>query len=92
MADRKYSISLTDYEYSLLKKNDMISMLCEKYLNAAQKRGDEFVLSLTLAELEDLTGYAAAESNHARSKRLQEELGAICDHLESEVYSIKRKQ
>lgn len=92
MSDTRYSIELTDYEYSLLSNNEMISMLCERYLKSATRHDDHVELSLTLQELEDLTGYAAAESNHARSRRKQEELGAICDYFESEVSAIKRGQ
>jgi len=68
----------------------MISMLCKKQLGSQKKRDDEIELSMTLAELEDLIGHVAAESNHARSKRQAEDLGAICDYLESLAFNAKR--
>ncbi len=92
MNDKRYFIELTDYEYSLLNNNEMISMLCERYLKSVTRHDDTVELSLTLKELEDLTGYVAAESNHASTRRKQDELGAICDYFESEVSSIKREQ
>jgi hypothetical protein len=92
MKTTKYSIAISDYEYDILTKNEMIAMICEEYLKTATRHNDSIELSLTLKELEDLTGYAAAESNHARSWRKQEELGAICDYLESQVSMIKRGQ
>jgi hypothetical protein len=81
---------LTEYEYSVLTKNSMISMLCKKQLESKEKRDDEVELSMALAELEDLIGHVAAESNHARSKRQAEDLGQICDYLESLAFDIKR--
>jgi len=65
-------------------------MLCEKQLKPKKKRDDGIELSMTLGELEDLIGHVAAESNHARSKRQSEDLGEICDYLESLAFDIKR--
>lgn len=79
----KYSLVLTAYEYSVLRKNYIISTLCEKQLATATKRQDEVELSLTFGELEELIGFVAAESNHARTNRQREDLGTICDYLES---------
>jgi hypothetical protein len=90
MDTNRYSIVLTAYEFSVLNKNYLISTLCEKQLRSATKHRDEVELLMTLDELEDLTGYVAAESNHARSKRLREEIGAICDYLEALINRIKR--
>ena len=90
MSDKKHSVMLNEYEYNLLVENYMISMACEKQLKSKMKQGDEIELSLTLAQLEDLTGYVAAESNHSRSKRKAQDLGEICDYLESLIFEIKR--
>lgn len=79
----KTSIELTEYEYSILKNNSLISMCCERQLSTATKNKEGVRLSLTYSELEDLIGFVAAESNHARSRRKQEDLGSICDYLES---------
>ena len=90
----RHSIELMPYEYSILNKNHLISAVCKRQLESAatfERDGEEFVeLSLTLAELEDLTGYVAAESNHARTARQREDLGSICDYFEGLVFDIKR--
>jgi len=79
----KTSIELTEYEYSVLKNNSLISLCCEQQLNTAKKNKEGVRLLLTYSELEDLIGYVAAESNHAHTRRKQEDLGSICDYLES---------
>lgn len=79
----KYSIGISAYEYDVLGKNRLISMVCDQYLQSAIKNDDEVALILTLKELQNLIGYVAAEANHARSKRNGEDLNAICDYLEA---------
>ena len=86
-----HSIVITVYEYDVLNKNGMISMLCAKQLKSAVKHGDEIELVITLSDLTDLIGHVAAEANHARSKRKSEDLNAICDYLENAEQSIKRQ-
>jgi hypothetical protein len=90
MVATEYSVELTAYEYNLLTQNYLISTVCKKQLDSATEDDEGIELSLTLKELEDLTGFVAAESNHARSKRQREELGEICDLLEGLVSGIKR--
>ncbi len=94
MSTNKYAVVLTAYEYSILNENYLISMICQKQLESAtiyEQCEEEVVeLSMTLDELEDLTGYVAAESNHARTTRQGEELGAICDGFEARINEIKR--
>jgi hypothetical protein len=86
----KHLVDLTEYEYDLLTDNELIATLCRRQLASATKDDEGIELSLTLAQLEELTGFVAAESNHARSKRQREELGEICDYLEAAMYRIKR--
>jgi hypothetical protein len=90
MVAAEYSVELTAYEYNLLTQNDLIAMACRRQLESATEDEEGIELLLTLDLLEELTGFVAAESNHARSKRQREELGEICDYLESAVYRIKR--
>jgi len=80
------------HEYDILSKNYLVSTLCTKQLQSATEHAEEVELSMTLDELEDLTGYVAAESNHARTKRQREELGEICDRLEALVSAAKRSR
>ncbi len=87
----RHAVELYDYAYQMLTENEMIDTMCGHYFKTAQHHGDMVELSLTLHELEELTGAVAAESNHARSRRVQDELGAICDYLEECVGAIKRR-
>lgn len=86
---KRYSIILTTYDYNTLLNNSMILMWCERQLKSAKIYEDEVKMKLTLRELEDLTGITAAESNHTKTRKEQEELSDICDDLESYVYDIK---
>jgi hypothetical protein len=90
MVATEYSVDLTAYEYDLLTRNELISRVCRRQLESATEHDEGIELLLTLGQLEELTGFVAAESNHARSKRQREELGEICDHLEVTVSRIKR--
>ncbi|MGD9048301.1 MAG: hypothetical protein PVF77_09625 [Anaerolineae bacterium] len=90
MVATEYSVVLTAYEYSVLTKNDLISIVCKKQLESATEHDEGIELLLTLKEIEELTGFVAAESNHARTKRQREELGEICDYLEVLVSGIRR--
>jgi hypothetical protein len=85
----KHSIDLTAYEYSLLTENVLISTVCKGQLESAIEHDAGIELLLTLGALEELTGYVAAESNHARTRRQREELGEICDYLEVVVSGIR---
>ena len=92
MVATEYSVELTAYEYSVLTKNDLISTVCRRQLESATEDDEWIELLLTLKELEDLTGFVAAESNHARTKRQRGELGEICDGLEVLVSGIRRQR
>jgi len=89
----KYAVVLTPYEYGILNKNYIISMTCHEQLESAtiyEQDEEEIVeLLMTLNNLEDLTGYVAAESNHAKTAKQSRELGAICDTFEARISEIK---
>ena len=91
MSDGLHIVSLTEYEYEVLKNNSMISQLCKKQLKSRRKNGDEIELSMTMGELEDLIGHVAAEANHTRSKRQAEDLGGICDYLETCSFNLRMR-
>ena len=88
----RHIVELYDYAYQMLTENEMIEAMCGQYFKTARHDGETVELSLTLHELEELTGAVAAESNHARSRSMQDELGAICDELEECIGAIKRGQ
>ena len=85
-------VILTVHEYNILNKNYLVSTLCKRQLQSAAEHTEGVELSMALDELEDLTGYVAAESNHARTRGQREELGEICDRLEALVGAAKRSR
>ncbi len=90
MDTTKYPVPLSAYDYRVLTKSKIIALMIGDQLETAKKRGDQRILSMTLFELEELVGWLAAESNHAYSRRVGEELGEICDELEGLLFEIKR--
>lgn len=44
--------------------------------------GNKIHIGMTLDEIEDVMGYAAAEANHTKNKKLQKELDKIVDRLQ----------
>lgn len=93
MDKTKHSVLLWEYDFEVLKENRMISSICESQLDSATTKcidGEKVVeLTLTMVELEELTGYVAAEANHAKSKRVANDLNEICDNLEGRLHEIK---
>ncbi len=90
MDTTKYPVPLSAYDYRVLTKSKIIALMIGDQLETAKKKGDQRILSMTLFELEELVGWLAAESNHAYSRRVGEELGEICDKLEGLLFEIKR--
>ena len=45
--------------------------------------GTDPIFRFTLEELEEVTGFVAAEANHAKSKKLQNELDRLCNRIEN---------
>jgi hypothetical protein len=86
----RHRVTLYEYVYQMLTENEMIETMCGQYFKTAQHHGDMVELSLTLHELEELTGAVAAESNHARSRSMRNELGGSCDDFEECIGAVKR--
>jgi len=85
MKSGRVEIELYPYEFEALKANRMICDMCGKYLKSAEKRGDFFVLDISIHEANDLAGWVAAESNHAKSDRESELLNSACDAIEANI-------
>ena len=85
MKSERVEIELDSYEFEALKENRMISDMCGRYLKSAEKRGDYFVLDLSIQEANDLAGWVAAEANHATSNRKSELLNSACDAIEANI-------
>jgi len=85
----KYPVELDDYECMLLLNNAMVYGQLKDTLTRMSKKEGIHTIQMSLDEINDLAGWMAAESNHARSRKKSEELGNLCDHLENMMYQIK---
>jgi len=90
MKPEKHRLELRPDEYEALVGNPMIVSTCDKALQSARKRSDYMVLRLTEAEIEDLTGWVAAEANHAKTRSEEEALGEVCEYLETQLFAMRR--
>ena len=86
----KYPVELDDYECMLILNNAMVFGNLKATLTRMSKKEGVHTIQMSLDQINDLAGWMAAESNHAKSRRKSEELGDICDHLESILYQVKR--
>jgi hypothetical protein len=92
MKTKRYSILLDQEEYKVLKKNSMIMICCQSVLKKVQNKNGLVELSLTEYELNDLTGFVAAEANHTASKQQEEKLEQLFIHLETAAASFSLKK
>lgn len=88
----KYPVELDDYECELILKNAIVFGQLRATLTRMSKKEGFHTIQMSLAEISDLAGWMAAESNHADSSRKAEELGELCDHFESIESQIKRRK
>jgi hypothetical protein len=87
----KHDVELRPDEYEAMIRNRMIASVCDDLLASPRKRSGYLVLQLTEGQLEDLTGWVAAEANHAKTREEEEALGDVCDHLESNLSGIRMR-
>ena len=85
----KHSVELTPGEYDALVQNSMIQAMCGDLLASPRKRSGYLVLRLTAAQLEELTGFVAAEANHAETREEEDALGDVCERLEGILAGIR---
>lgn len=85
MKSERVEIEICVYEFEAIKANRMISDMCGRYLKSAKKRGDYFVLDLSVQEANDLAGWVAVEANHAKSNKESELLNSACDAIEANI-------
>ena len=86
----KYPVELDDYQCELILKNAIVFDQLKITLKRMAKKEGMHTINMTLNEISNLTGWMAAESNHANSRRKAEELGELCDYFESLEFQIKR--
>lgn len=85
MKSERVEIELYPYEFEALKANRMISDMCGQYFKSAKRRGDFVVLDISIHEANDLAGWVAAETNHAKSARESDLLNSACDAIEVNI-------
>ncbi|NOQ34932.1 MAG: hypothetical protein GQ569_03455 [Methylococcaceae bacterium] len=87
----KYPVELDDYACTLILDNAMVFGQLKTTLIRMSKKEGLHTIQMSLNEIQELAGWMAAESNHAKSARKAEELGDICDNLEMVLYQFKRR-
>ena len=85
---QKHSVELQPDEYKTLIRNPMLASACADLLASPRRRSGYLVLRLTEGQLDELTGWVAAEANHAKTREEKEALGDVCDGLESVLSGI----
>ena len=91
MADKKYDVELSEIEYRALLKNLMISSMFKDQLRPPKKYGEFVTLRMSESTLDSLTGFVAAEANHAKTTTEEEILGSACESLEVTLQGIKKR-
>jgi len=71
--DEKVPLELNDRERELILEHSLADEELTGRLRVVPLRGEAPVYRFTLDELDELTGYIAAEANHANDKKLQQE-------------------
>jgi hypothetical protein len=70
-------LELTDRERDLILKNSFAGEDLTRRLRVVPPPGQPAVVRHTLSELDDLAGFVASESNHAKNRKLRKEWEAI---------------
>lgn len=75
--DEKIDVVLTEKDRSLILKETFVETSTVRLLNLAIARGSKLMVRMTMGDLDDLLGYVAAAANHAKTRRLQDQLEDI---------------
>jgi hypothetical protein len=73
-ADEKVPLELSDRERELILKHTFADEDLTGRLRVVPKPGELPLYRFTLDDLDELAGYVAAEANHAKVKKLENEL------------------
>jgi len=85
----KYPVELDDYECTLIINNVMIFGTLKATITRLSKQEGTHNIQMSLDEMGELSGWLAAESNHAESQKKSDELGELCDYFESLILNVK---
>ena len=86
----KHPVELNDYECRLILNNAMVFGQLKSTLTRMSKKEGMHTIQMSAYDINDIAGWMAAESNHAKSAIKSEELGDLCDHFENIIYQVKR--
>ena len=87
---RAVEIELSERERDLIVNHTLADEVLIRDLHLAPAKPDSGKYRFSWEELDDLAGYVAAESNHARNKKLSQEWSRIYDKLTAALDSRRR--
>ena len=80
---QKVTLKITQAQADLILENDYIDQEVLDSLDFSEPHAGIVGLRCTLDALEEVQGYIAAESNHAKNKTLRRSLGELFDAIDS---------
>ena len=82
-------ITFANKESKLILEHTFVGNNITDLLEQAIVKGNTITIHISLEDLEDLLGYIAAESNHAKCEKLEDELDDLYEKLQeiAESYS-----
>jgi len=82
----------TKNEMKLLKTVFILEQDLVEKIDRATLEGDKYIIRFSYDELDGLTGYVAAEANHAKSKAREDRLNRLCDKIENLLEANEREE
>jgi len=83
---------LTKNELKLLKTVFILEQDLIDKIDGAILEVDKYVIKFSYDKLDELTGYVAAEANHAKSEPRKDKLDELCDKMESLLEDYEREE
>lgn len=82
-SERKISFLVTKRELKLLEETCLYGADADANLETAVPEKDQYRLTFSYEELDDLAGFAAACANHETSRRKRDQFDELCDKINS---------
>jgi hypothetical protein len=76
-------LELNERERELILSHTFADQELTNRLRIVPRKGERPIFRFTLDDLDDLSGFLAAEANHATNKILREQLHQLCDRVEA---------
>ena len=90
-AGEKVALKLSGRDRELITEHTFAGDDLTDRLRIVPKPGQPPVYRFTLADLDELAGYVAAEANHAKSKKLERELDRLYARIAAILKSIRMR-